>query len=552
MVKKYFDFINENLEFLLESDVKYSEKFRKVLKKIGGSVSDALLDLENKDYPIQSNFFDITDGNDTISFTPDRKVKELLDKNANKWRYAIAGKYASGEEKFNYLWEPLGLERREVSEPPVGSMGTIGKETISPTSGKRFVEFIPDDTNYRPFPVNADALALGGEGNTNFFTLSRQTIRVGRGIRALLNTAKVKVADKDVEDFVNKYKSTIDSLNDIFSHFEIVKGGDIAHWYNYSNYEKGTDRGTLGSSCMADVNDNFFDIYCGNPDKVSLVLYKSPDNSNKIKGRALVWLLDDGKMFMDRIYTHEDSDVELFRQFAKKNGWYSKYRNASGSESKAFAPDGSEVQLRLVVTLKPQRHSKYPYLDTLKYYSPNTGIISNGSTDGAYCLEDTDGGYTNCDTCDGDGRVDCDECNGSGTRECQECDGDGDYECNNCNGDGDFECDRCDGDGFEKDSNGDPIKDLTWNDGKGNVVICNTIEEALEKLKVKNPEVQLDQVKQGESKNRKCTQCNGNGRTECEDCSGDGRRPCRECDGDGSYECRECDGRGSVDCPECQ
>jgi hypothetical protein len=517
MVKKYFDFINENLEFLLESDVKYSEKFRKVLKKIGGSVSDALLDLENKDYPIQSNYFDITDGNDTISFTPDRKVKELLDKNANKWRYAESGRNIDPNEKYQYLWDGLGLKREERNnEPQIGTMGTLGKEFISPASGKKFVVFIPDNEEYKPIGVNMEALRLGpGDSETNFFTLSRQTIRVGRGIRALLNTAKVKVADKDVEEFVNKYKSTIDALNDIFSHFDIVKGDEISHWYNYSNYELGTNRGTLGSSCMADVDENFFDIYCNNPDKVSLVLYKSPDNSDKIKGRSLVWLLDDGKMFMDRIYTHEDSDVELFRQFAKKNGWYCKYRNASGSEGSAFDKDGNKVELKLTVTLKAERHDKYPYLDTFKYYSPSTGIISNNSTEKSYCLEDTDGGYTNCDTCDGDGRIECEECNGSGNRDCNNCDGDGRIDCNNCDGDGDFECSTCDGDGFKKDKDGNILKD-------------------------------------SEGENIKCPDCHGDGKVECEECDGGGRRDCPDCDGDGNYECGECDGRGTVECPECQ
>ena len=55
--------------------------------------------------------------------------------------------------------------------------------------------------------------------------------------------------------------------------------------------------------------------------------------SNYIKGRALLWYLDPGtvdkpqKIFMERIYTHQDSDVELFREFAMRNGWYYKSTN---------------------------------------------------------------------------------------------------------------------------------------------------------------------------------------------------------------------------------
>lgn len=518
MVKKYFEFVNENIEFILESDVRFSEKFRKVIKKIGGPVSDTLIGLENKDYPVQSNYFDLTDSNDTISFTPDRKVKELLDKSANKWRYAIAGKYASSEEKFNYLWEPLGLERSEVSEPPIGTLGDIGKECISPTSGKRFVEFIPDDKQYDPFPVNAEALKLGaGDESTDFFKLSRQTIRVGRGVRALLNAAKTKISDKEIEEFVNKYKSTIDAMNDIFSNFEIVKGDDIAHWYKYDNYEKGTDRGTLGSSCMADVDQNFFDIYCDNPDRVSLAIYKVPEDDGKIRGRAIVWKLDDGKIFMDRIYTHEDSDVELFRQFAKKNGWYSKYHNSSGQESKAFSPgfldkntgkpiEAEVVNLDLKVSLSTKRLDKYPYLDTLKFYNTSSGIISNQSNSGDITLEDTDGGYvTGCDTCDGEGRVSCEECDGNGERQCNTCDGDGDIECDVCDGEGEVDCTKCDGDGNVEDSDGNEIP---------------------------------------------CDKCDGTGKKKCPAACRRGRVSCEDCDGDGDISCDNCD-NGTVDCPEC-
>jgi hypothetical protein len=516
MVKKYFEFINENLEFLLESDVKYSEKFRKVLKKVGGSIADALLDLENKDYPIQSNYFDIADGNDTISFTPDRKIKEILDKSNNMWRYATSGRNIDPSEKYQYLWDGLELNRNDTGgEPPVGTMGTIGKEFISPSSGKKFVVFIPDNKEYSPIGVNIEALKLGlGDKEINFFNLSRQTIRVGRGVRALLNTAKIKIADKDVEDFVNKYKSTIDAMNDIFSNFEIISGYDISYWYDYNKYEKGTNKGTLGSSCMADVDDNFFDIYCENREKVSLVIYKSPDYSDKIKGRALVWKLNDGKMYMDRIYTHEDSDVELFRQFAKKNGWYYKKRNASGSESTSIDPEGNQVELNIVVKLNPGKHDKYPYLDTLKYYNPKTGIITNNKSEGFLTLEDTDGGSVECDTCNGNGTIECDECYGRGEITCRACDGDGEDDCDECGGNGKNECEECDGDGILKDRNGDPIKDSDGND-------------------------------------KKCPLCKGNGDIKCDECGGDGKKTCSDCYGNGEYECRECRGNGEIDCPEC-
>ena len=59
MIKRYLDFIGESLEFLLESDVVYSEKFRKVISNILSPISSKLLEIENKDLPVRSNYFDI-------------------------------------------------------------------------------------------------------------------------------------------------------------------------------------------------------------------------------------------------------------------------------------------------------------------------------------------------------------------------------------------------------------------------------------------------------------------------------------------------------------
>ena len=116
-------------------------------------------------------------------------------------------------------------------------------------------------------------------------------------------------------------------MNDRFQYFETITGDDIAYWYNYSNYKERS--GTLGSSCMSNVEDYYFDIYTSNPDTCSLVILKSQEDDSKIVGRALLWTLTSGKKFMDRIYTIKDSDVQLFRDWAKENGWYSKYYNNS-------------------------------------------------------------------------------------------------------------------------------------------------------------------------------------------------------------------------------
>jgi hypothetical protein len=79
MIKKYSDFINENLEFILESNVVYSDNFRKAMTKIDHPMAKAILGVENNDITVQANYLDIEfSKNDTITFTPDRKAQEIL------------------------------------------------------------------------------------------------------------------------------------------------------------------------------------------------------------------------------------------------------------------------------------------------------------------------------------------------------------------------------------------------------------------------------------------------------------------------------------------
>jgi hypothetical protein len=79
MLKKYIDFITESndlitesqlIELLLESDVMFSDNFKKVLGKIDSPVAKKILGLEKKDLPVVANYFDIDpERNDYLYFT---------------------------------------------------------------------------------------------------------------------------------------------------------------------------------------------------------------------------------------------------------------------------------------------------------------------------------------------------------------------------------------------------------------------------------------------------------------------------------------------------
>ena len=502
MLKRYFDFINESVELILESDVVYSKMFRTALNKIDNPISKILLDIENKDLPVASNFIDIAKGkNDHLSVIPDRKAKEIMGDNKEMVRFTgSGGGWLKHSEANSSIFGKLGyVPEGSAYQPDSSQVGQVISRYTNPNSGKVwvYVQFAEGKGVY-----NEEKLAVVDTKMQDVWTKSRQEVRIGRAIRALLNASGEKVLDKDLEVFVNQWKATIDKMNDRFQYFDVVNGEDIGHWYHNRNYYARS--GTLGSSCMSAVSERYFDIYMSNTDVCKLIILRSIEDDTKIMGRALLWTLSDGKQFVDRIYTINDSDVQLFRDYAKENGWYAKYYNGSSDSSRAFDPQTSQmVDLgTITVKIREGEYKGYPYLDTLKYFNPNKGTLSTQNTRDCYILESTDGDLYRCEYCDGSGNQNCGACDGDGSWECGNCDGDGTVDCRNCRGAGEMDCPECDGSG-----------------------------------------------KNGEED---CEECSGSGKVSCDECDGNGNQECSRCEGEGREECEECSGRGEHSCYECQ
>jgi len=511
MIKKYSDFIKENLEFILESNVVFSDNFRKAMTKIDHPMAKSILGVENKDLTVQANYLDIEfSKNDTITFTPDRKAQEILADTKEVVRFiGSGGGWLKHKESNNKLFEQLGYTYEEGSEaysPNSRDLGEVIAKVTSETSGKSYawVKFKDQSGNDVGQGVyNVEKIRYVDERIKKVWSSNRQEIKVGRAMRALLKESGVEFADKDFETFVNLYKAAIDKINDKFSYIEVVRGSDIAHWYHNKNYFEKS--GTLGSSCMSSAPESWLEIYTANPE-VGLVIYKSIDDTDKIIGRALLWELKDGKEFLDRIYTVNDSDVQLFRDYAKENGWYYKEYNNSSDSGFVIAPDGSRINLDLTVNLTDASMSEFPYLDTLKYFSRRSKTISNKHVDGCYVLEDTSGDYVRpCDTCGGEGRMECSDCDGSGSEECNNCSGNGEVDCSECDGSGKEECSNCNGSGNIEGSDGE----------------------------------------------EECSDCDGLGKVDCSSCDGKGKEECSDCGGEGNSECSNCGGNGEVECYDC-
>jgi len=204
----------------------------------------------------------------------------------------------------------------------------------------------------------------------------RGEVKIGRFVNKLIDIYKKSGNDlsiidgivaSDVEKFVNAYTARVLFEQSAFDRFEIVKGEEIKKWYHESNYSG--QSGQLNNSCMRFGRcQGYFEIYTENPDVCQLLILKDV-TGKKIDGRALLWTTVDGKKFMDRIYTTKDSLVKLFTKWAEDNSYINK-----GQETHNYRTPLLET---IVVQVKPKLYPKYPYMDTLGFYFPDKGILTN-------------------------------------------------------------------------------------------------------------------------------------------------------------------------------
>ena len=405
-ILKYGDYISEKAvyELLLESKVVYSKKFINLLNKMkANKLATQLLNLYSKDVDgVTQNYIDITDLKDAVSFTPDRKVQELTKDKPDTWKITNSGRYLTTSDRNDKLFEALGYDKAKYGcwNPDTGAVGLILAETVSRTSGKIYVMF-KEYEGERIGVVNKEAMEPTEAEDQRIWSTSRNNIKIGRLVRAILTASKIPFTDSEIEQFTNQYKATYDFAKDALKQFDIVQGDKIAYWYDEENYVSGG--GSLNNSCMASVGSDYFDIYTQNP-QVSLVILYGDGGSiesekytdDRIKGRAILW---DAKLdgqpvkFMDRIYTSQDADVELFKQFAEKNGWWFKKRQ-SMEPNEDFTDGNSSKKGTIEVKLDDADFSEYPYCDTICYIDSDTGMASNKYWDDSNrMLRDTGGSY---------------------------------------------------------------------------------------------------------------------------------------------------------------
>lgn len=258
-----------------------------------------------------------------------------------------------------------------------------GKSHILKQEGN-FIKFENTDT-ISFIPKSKILLATDGFDNTKY----RTSIKIGRFISKFMSKESrinFNISDKDIEIFVNLYKSYFDTDT---SKYKVVSGNEILDWYLSKNYysPSGFEHGSLWRSCMRYSEKNsYMNIYAVNSEKVKMLVHISDDG--KLRTRALLWeevYDENGNKFkvMDRIYSVYDYEMLSFKKWATDNNYIYKKEQSSKKE-RLFITATGVSDLKLKVKLDKWKINCYPYIDTFKFLNYKDGVLSNNDN----CLFD--------------------------------------------------------------------------------------------------------------------------------------------------------------------
>ena len=316
-INKYKDYLFEGID-VKESKMMFSDNLTKLLTGIGDNISKDLLSLLTNDKVYQYSFIDLSkEEPDKITILPLNKLSRIEGASHNDLEWPTSD---------SPVWGPYG----------------------------------------------------------------RQPVRVGAFVTKLFPKYG---GSKDLENFVHAFTAKGDAKNYTI---KLVKGEELRKWYLVDHYYNPTPwavdkpegdetdiRTVLMKSCLKQPEKQpFFDMYVYNPDKVQMLIMLN--GNNKLVARALIWIdvyvLDDPKnpskkTFMDRIYYTQESDVAIFKDYATKNGWL--YKTVQSKDCIEFVMDGKVCNFVLLTRLtKTGMFNKYPYLDTMMYYTPDSGRLA--------------------------------------------------------------------------------------------------------------------------------------------------------------------------------
>ena len=189
------------------------------------------------------------------------------------------------------------------------------------------------------------------KSRTDKTPMPSQKVKIGRFFRSTFDF----LDDSDIEYLSNKMVAYNKVCNGDIQ-LKVLKGEDIYKVYNQENYYQRT--GTLGNSCMRHAEKlDFLNLYVNN-DNCEIVIYEI---DGKIASRALLWTLDDGSKFLDRVYSVYDYMNNVYESFAidNKYGYFKNRQYLFPNENGEYVRkrDVGPITLNYIPEL-------FPYLDT--------------------------------------------------------------------------------------------------------------------------------------------------------------------------------------------
>ncbi len=343
----------------------FTQRFTEILSKDNSNISNEIFKNMYKDLDIAPSYIDISlERDDVVRFLPRYKmnsVKFTADASVNR----LGSGYAS-------LIAEIGLSTENLISHDSDIRLIIEKEfkliasKLSERHPAHIFHLIEGD--------NGERAVIYGEKLYQILKPSKdvkyQDIKVGRFIRSFLTASGYKFTDSELEKFVNSFTANIKMYKNMIDDITLVDGDDIKNWYNHRNYLN--NKGQLGTSCMRyDESQEFLNIYSENKNKCKLAILRQ---DGKLIGRALIWTLDNGNLYMDRQYANADNITDIFKEYANRNdmSYFNGYfRGEYDREPVILLKEEQLDNNDISVTLDNFEFDTYPYCDTLRYMVDN-------------------------------------------------------------------------------------------------------------------------------------------------------------------------------------
>jgi hypothetical protein len=215
----------------------------------------------------------------------------------------------------------------------------------------------------------------------------RQDTTPARFARAVLPARVLReLGDAALSTFAQRFAAAEEAEN---VRFEVwTEADEINDAYRAANYVSGP-LSEIDNSCM--VNDPVGAWYARAGARLLVAR-----TGRGLLARALLWTLNDGRTFLDRVYSRTEAGHEAMQAHAIAQGWLRRAGRSISEYRRYLLPDGAERCGNLTVetarTMDPDNGVYVPYHDTFCRLSECGGYLHNDENDdGGWRLRYTNG-----------------------------------------------------------------------------------------------------------------------------------------------------------------